>query len=235
VRGGSRLGPQDYTLADVPELTRFLGTHLSMDLNLVRARLLASDDLQPVALCLGCGGATLRNRPRCLRCFTAASFCRGCGARGHLQRDCTARQLDGEVGRSSQPERETAACSMCRGEAEPGGRALCRGCFLACSACFDCGLCGHQQGDAACCARQRAEGSGDAQQPESDDSQLRSPPPRRRKRFRELRPRYAHLGVGWCWTCGRRGHMAGECGEAVDVDNRAIEDWDDRDGPGSQQ
>jgi hypothetical protein len=29
--------------------------------------------------------------------------------------------------------------------------------------------------------------------------------------------------------------MAGECGEAVDVDNRAIEDWDDRDGPGSQQ
>ena len=137
VRGGSRLGPQDYTQADAAELARFIGTQLGMDLDLVRERLRANDELPRVAACLGCGGATRQGRPRCFACFAQAATCRGCGALGHVQRDCTA-----EAPSCSQLER-AAPCIVCRDAVGSGdGAVICSGCFLACSACYDCGLCG---------------------------------------------------------------------------------------------
>jgi hypothetical protein len=81
----------------------------------------------------------------------------------------------------------------------------------------------HGHEEAVCPATAHAAAEEDSSQPEAPPP----PKPQRRKRFRELIPRYSSLGFGWCWTCGRRGHMAGECGEAHDTDGRPIADWDD--------
>ena len=41
-------------------------------------------------------------------------------------------------------------------------------------------------------------------------------------RYREERSRYCHLGRGFCFTCGRRGHMAWACEEACTIDGGRI-------------
>ena len=42
------------------------------------------------------------------------------------------------------------------------------------------------------------------------------------KRYREERPRYCQLGRGFCFTCGRCGHMAWACEEACTIDGGRI-------------
>jgi len=219
VRGGSKLRPQDYTRADLNDLATFIGNHLNMPFKVVEARLRESDKLPINAPCLGCGGATLQGRPRCVPCFKSDATCNGCGMRGHLLRDCNA------------PQR-AAACKLCREAAEPDD-ALCRACFLACSTCYDCGLQGHMQGDDACPDAKKpasppAAGNSDAQLEESavggGSQSAAATTPARRKRFREQRPRFTTPGV--CFTCGKRGHMAGDCSELCDVRGLSIADWD---------
>ena len=231
VRGGSRLTPQDYTRSDAAELARFIGTQLGLDLDIVSARL--RDELPFHAACLDCRGATLRGRPRCLPCFTAAATCHACGVKGHLQRDCFAQPSnawDAESG-SQTEHMAAAACLSCNSASElESGAALCRDCFLASTACFDCGLHGHQAGDGECPTAARAAAAPAEEVPvqaevTSPGGSRLGPGPRRR--YRELSPRFAHLGVGFCWTCGRRGHNASDCNEHADVNGRVIEPWEE--------
>jgi GAG-polyprotein viral zinc-finger len=144
----------------------------------------------------------------------------------------------------SQPTAEslgarTNTCRMCQQTLSAYYYSLCSLCFRATITCYDCGEIGHLRGEAGCVQmtppKQPPPGalqtltSGAAVS--SEPLQTHSPVPRSaavevtppsRKRYRTSRPRFCHLGPGFCWTCGFHGHGARECDSEKDVNGVRI-------------
>ena len=156
---------------------------------------------------------------------------------------------DHEVSLSlSQPTAErlgarTNTCRVCQQTLSAYYYSLCSLCFRAANTCYDCGESGHLRGEPGCekmTPKQPPPGtlqsvtSGAAAI--SEPLQTHSPVPRSaagevtppsRKRYRTPRPRFHRLGPGYCWTCGRPGHVASDCDSENDVDGVHIPRFSD--------
>jgi predicted GIY-YIG superfamily endonuclease len=128
-------------------------------------------------------------------------------------------------------------CLICQQVLSAPYFSVCSVCFRAVNTCYDCGESGHLRGEAGCAKMSPLEQQLPPVAPNPvharaaamlEPPQMQSPVPRSavaeaapysgRKRYRTEYPRYNHLGPGFCFTCGVRGHRGENCDSERDVD-----------------